>query len=847
MKKLLIIMTSLLFFLIGTVIFLFLQRTSFLKEKETLHIAVAGPMSGDYKNLGDNMKEGISLYIDKINKEGGIKGKKIVLDIFDDQNNEHTALKAANQIVSEKRALTVLGHYFSSTSIAAGDIYKRNEIPAITASATAEKVTGNDWYFRVVPNNHFQAEFIAAYIRKVMMKRSASIIFDNDEFGTSLARGFEGAARKLGIEIKMKRAISRTKDDLNFQIINIITDLSVTEDPGVIFFATHGSEAVECIIYMKNSGMNLPVIGSDSFSNTAFLDKLKTYPMEQTVPGFYSDNIYAPSPFFPDIAGKKARIFREEFIKKYNKEPNWVDACYYDAAHVAVEAVKKADIKGKERNIRSDRQKIKEALSDIYSIENSVKGVSGDIFFDAKGDAGRPYMMGIYKNSLFLSSYFQYQQLSDIRQIPNIYEKALTGDIIFIKNIFMNKSRAVHTNFHINEITDPDMKNSRYAVDFFLWFRFQASFKISDSSLADLMADLAELKDKRVPEDMISKLERMKNQEYMDEDEFTGALQATIGESETNEFKSLILKHAYSHEDFHDTDIEFVNIIAPVKLKDYLIKEEKKDGMVIRLYRIKAVFKSEFDFHHYPFDRQEIAVKFRHARQIRDRLIYVPDRIGLPYTITSDIPELRRKKEDTVHNQIISGWIIKKISVYEDIINNVSTLGNPRFFSYQHSISYSQINLSVQIQRKGILFLLNNFFLIIFMAAVLYLGYFIPSNRIGLRVLTLSVILLTNTSFHLKFLFEFPVEYMIGIEYTLFTVYGLLILFAFISVKTYMCDKVELIPGLSVFSEDHTEEELIRYRLGVKRAKWKVKYLTLAGKIIHPMALTVLILYYYMN
>lgn len=218
----------------------------------------------------------------------------------------------------------------------------------------------------------------------------------------------------------------------------------------------------------------------------------------------------------------------------------------------------------------------------------------------------------------------------------------------------------------------------------------------------------------------------------------------------------------------------------------------------------------------------------------------------MPRTITSDIPALSQKTEDGI-NSSIAGWIIKKNSVYEDTVSNISTLGNPGFFYSQHAITYSQINLAVQIQKKGIIFILNNFFLIIFMAAALYLGYFIPPSRIGLRILTVSVILLSNSFFHLSFLFEFPVEYMIGTEYAVFTVYGLLLLFAFISVKIYMCDKVEAIPGLSVFSDDHTEEELIRYRLGIKRAKNKVKYLTWAGKIIHPLLIIFLIFYYYFN
>ena len=56
------------------------------------------------------------------------------------------------------KALLVLGHSFSSTSIAAGKIYDDSKIPAISGSATALEVTQDkDWYFRVIFNNGLQA------------------------------------------------------------------------------------------------------------------------------------------------------------------------------------------------------------------------------------------------------------------------------------------------------------------------------------------------------------------------------------------------------------------------------------------------------------------------------------------------------------------------------------------------------------------------------------------------------------------------------------------------------------------------------------------------------------------
>ena len=66
---------------------------------------------------------------------------------------------------------------------------------------------------------------------------------------------------------------------------------------------------------------------------------------------------------------------------------------------------------------------------------------------------------------------------------------------------------------------------------------FAASFKITEQSLENL-------KTEGVPNDILEKLESIKNQELTGERKFVGVLETAIGEEQTVKFKSLILEHA---------------------------------------------------------------------------------------------------------------------------------------------------------------------------------------------------------------------------------------------------------------------------------------------------------------
>ena len=88
----------------------------------TIYIAAVGPMG---KNDGLQMTQGIQLYLDKVNQEGGVNGRNVELLVFDDQNDKELAVQKAKEIVEQDQVHVVLGHLYSSTSIQAGEIYKK--------------------------------------------------------------------------------------------------------------------------------------------------------------------------------------------------------------------------------------------------------------------------------------------------------------------------------------------------------------------------------------------------------------------------------------------------------------------------------------------------------------------------------------------------------------------------------------------------------------------------------------------------------------------------------------------------------------------------------------------------
>src|SRR5215469_11450944 len=87
------------------------------KEQDVV-VGVAGPMSGQFAFIGEQMKRGAQQAIDDINAKGGVLGKKLKLVVVDDGCDAQKATAVAGDLVKQK-AVLVVGHFCSAASIQA--------------------------------------------------------------------------------------------------------------------------------------------------------------------------------------------------------------------------------------------------------------------------------------------------------------------------------------------------------------------------------------------------------------------------------------------------------------------------------------------------------------------------------------------------------------------------------------------------------------------------------------------------------------------------------------------------------------------------------------------------------
>jgi len=445
-------------------------------------------MSGTEAKYGEAMVRGAELFVDEVNKRGGINGVRLKLSTYDDGNDPEKALEVAEEIAKNSDVLGVLGHYYSSTSLAAVPVYEKAGITMVSASASDDSITQNfEWSFATLPSSRFQGQFIVRYISDVLEASSACVIYDEDVYGTNLSESFLEEASKAGLEIRGAWSFSTKSIDMENDLFKISEEFKNVEEPDVVFFATHANEGAHLLALLRNPGTSFLAFGPDSFAGTQFIETLNTYPQERSSPGYYSNQVFTIAPFMLDVSTKEGSRFAFEFEERYKYKPDWAAAGYYDAALLIGNVLEKADKSFLQKSLQQKRKFIWRQLKKFYDYKESCKGLNGPIFFTPEGKVAVPRPVGAYSNQKIISAPYQYQSIDFSEYNETLLKEVLNNEVMLLEDRLMRRTRVVYTGVDINEITDFDLGTFTYTVDFYLWFRFQGEFEPGEVSFVNTL------------------------------------------------------------------------------------------------------------------------------------------------------------------------------------------------------------------------------------------------------------------------------------------------------------------------------------------------------------------------
>ncbi len=351
---------------------------------ETIKIGILGCHTGDYAVYGLAVRNGAELYIDQVNKNGGINGKQIEKVIYDDKGDSTEAITAFTRMVDD--GITgLIGDVLSGNTIAVVGESNPINMPQITASATAAGVTYNadtktvySNVFRTCFIDPFQGEKMAQYATEVLKAKTAAVIFETgNDYAVGLKDAFVAKATALGMQVVTEEGYATGDKDFKSQLTKI-----ASLAPDVVFCPNYYQDDGLIVTQAREVGVTGTFLGGDGWAGVA------QYASAADLEGSVYCSAYAPG------STDAVKDFEAKYTEKYGKDTlNMFAALGYDAAMVLVNAltvVEKNNVGTGEKYTMADIQSAKDNGTYKEGMENGGKmPVGGDAYKQAVIDAIR--------------------------------------------------------------------------------------------------------------------------------------------------------------------------------------------------------------------------------------------------------------------------------------------------------------------------------------------------------------------------------------------------------------------------------------------------------------------------
>ncbi|MBI4568083.1 MAG: branched-chain amino acid ABC transporter substrate-binding protein [Planctomycetes bacterium] len=348
------------------------------------------PRTGSAKAQTDTIVNGIKMAIDE--NGGQVAGFTLLYQDLDDATaaagkwTQDAEIRNAQQAIDDPDVMVYIGTYNSGAAKVSMPMLNNADIlmisPANTWPGLTKPGAGDPGepdiyrpkkkinYCRVVPADDLQGPLGADWAKEMNVGK-VYILDDTEVYGKGIATLFKERCQEIDIEVLGHESIAANKQEFR----SLMTKIKGTNPDLVYFGGTSQSKGGQVASDMVSVGLTCKLMVPDGCREQAFIEAAGKENLEGRC---YVTFGGLP----PDQQKGRGKAFVDRYVKKHGGMPDAYAIYGYEAAQVAVEAIRRAG--------KKDRDAIRAAGVSIKDFD----GALGKWSFDANGDTTLKTMSG---------------------------------------------------------------------------------------------------------------------------------------------------------------------------------------------------------------------------------------------------------------------------------------------------------------------------------------------------------------------------------------------------------------------------------------------------------------------
>ncbi len=307
-------------------------------------LSVTGPAG----SLGDPELKTLQLYVEDINKKGGVLGRQLQLVSYDDGSDASKANGFTKRLIDDDKVDIIIGGTTTGATMSMVPLVEKAQIPFISlAGAVVVIEPVKKWVFKTPHTDRMAAERVLDDMKKRGITKVA-LLSETSGFGQSGKKEVEAVLSKYGVTLVANETYGPKDTDVSPQLTKIKNTPGVQ---AVFVFGLGQGPAIVTKNY-KQLGIALPLYQSHGVASGEFLklagpaaEGVRLPSPAQSIPGKLADN----DPQKPVVTA-----YDQAYRAAYKDEASTFGGYAYDGLMIAVDAIKRAG--------STDKAKVRDAI-----------------------------------------------------------------------------------------------------------------------------------------------------------------------------------------------------------------------------------------------------------------------------------------------------------------------------------------------------------------------------------------------------------------------------------------------------------------------------------------------------
>ncbi len=295
-------------------------------------LSVTGPAAF----LGDPELKTLELYVEKINKEGGVLGRQLELVHYDDGTDATKANGFAKRLIEDDKVDVLIGGSTTGSTMAMVPLAEKAGVPFVSlAGAVVIIEPVKKWVFKTPHTDRMAAEKVFEDMKKRGLTKVA-LLSETSGFGQSGRKETEAMAARMGITLVADETYGPKDTDMSPQL----TKIKNTPDVQALFVFGLGQGPAIVNKDVRQLGLTMPVYHAHGVASEEFIRLSGAAAEGVRLPAaalLVAEKLPANDPQKPVVVA-----YTKAYRERYQEDVSTFGGHAYDGLMLVVDAIKRA-------------------------------------------------------------------------------------------------------------------------------------------------------------------------------------------------------------------------------------------------------------------------------------------------------------------------------------------------------------------------------------------------------------------------------------------------------------------------------------------------------------------------